>query len=80
MSWPNSATRSRSTPRQAQQRSLRTRRRTVVEAKAAHDKKNGTAKVKTDADFSLTSDKDAYKLGETPIFTVVSPPRTASSR
>ncbi|HWV43262.1 DUF4384 domain-containing protein [Pseudorhodoplanes sp.] len=34
--------------------------------------KNGIAKVKTDVDFALTSDKDVYKLGETPIFTVVS--------
>jgi hypothetical protein len=36
------------------------------------EKKNGIAKVKTDADFSLTSDKDNYKLGDTPVFTVVS--------
>jgi hypothetical protein len=34
--------------------------------------KNGVAKVKTDVDFALTSDKDVYKLGETPVFTVVS--------
>lgn len=34
--------------------------------------KNGVAKVKADVDFALTSDKDVYKLGETPIFTVVS--------
>lgn len=38
----------------------------------ADEKKNGVAKVKTDLDFSLTSDKDTYKLGETPVFTVVS--------
>lgn len=43
-------------------------------AAAAADagKKNGVAKVKTDVDFALTSDKDVYKLGETPVFTVVS--------
>ena len=38
----------------------------------AEEKKNGVAKVKTDVDFALTSDKDVYKLGETPVFTVVS--------
>jgi hypothetical protein len=38
----------------------------------AEDKKNGVAKVKTDVDLALTSDKDVYKLGETPTFTVVS--------
>ncbi len=42
------------------------------EAPAADAKKNGIAKVKTDVDFALTSDKDLYKLGDTPIFTVVS--------
>lgn len=36
------------------------------------EQKNGIAKVKTDVDFSLTSDKDTYKLGDTPVFTVVS--------
>lgn len=40
--------------------------------KKADEKKNGIAKVKTDVDFALTSDKDSYKLGDTPIFTVVS--------
>jgi hypothetical protein len=39
---------------------------------ASNDQKNGIAKVKTDVDFSLTSDKDTYKLGDTPVFTVVS--------
>jgi hypothetical protein len=38
----------------------------------AEEKKEGVAKVKTDVDFALTSDKDTYKLGETPVFTVVS--------
>jgi hypothetical protein len=42
------------------------------EEKKVADKKNGIAKVKTDVDFALTSDKDVYKLGETPVFTVVS--------
>jgi hypothetical protein len=40
--------------------------------KKVDDKKNGIAKVKTDVDFALTSDKDVYRLGETPVFTVVS--------
>ncbi len=39
---------------------------------ASGEQKNGIAKVKTDADFALTSDKDTYKLGDTPVFTVVS--------
>ena len=33
---------------------------------------NGVQKVKTDVDLSLTSDKDSYRLGETPVFTIVS--------
>jgi hypothetical protein len=44
----------------------------VQAAESKDEKKNGIAKVKTDVDFSLTSDKDTYKLGDTPIFTVVS--------
>ncbi len=40
--------------------------------KSKDEKKNGVAKVKTDVDFALTSDKDTYKLGDTPVFTVVS--------
>ncbi len=36
------------------------------------EKEKGVAKVKTDVDLALTSDKDVYKLGETPVFTVVS--------
>jgi hypothetical protein len=38
----------------------------------AEEKKNGVAKVKADVDLALTSDKDVYKLGETPVFTIVS--------
>jgi mono/diheme cytochrome c family protein len=42
-----------------------------VQAADSKDEK-AIAKVKTDADFALTSDKDTYKLGDTPVFTVVS--------
>jgi hypothetical protein len=44
----------------------------VQTAEAKDEKKNDIAKVKTGVDFSLTSDKDTYKLGDTPTFTVVS--------
>jgi hypothetical protein len=44
----------------------------AADGKKPEEKKNGIAKVKTDVDFALTSDKDTYKLGETPVFTVVS--------
>ena len=44
----------------------------VQVAESKDEKKNGVAKVKTDVDFALTSDKDTYKLGDTPVFTVVS--------
>ena len=43
-----------------------------VQAADSGESKNGVAKVKSDADFALTSDKDTYKLGDTPVFTVVS--------
>ena len=44
----------------------------IDEGVQVSDNRNGVQKVKTDVDFALTSDKDVYKLGETPVFTVVS--------